>query len=277
MYYQLGDIRFEGQISPSALQEKRAANYAQHPRIASKATLQRLGDPLDEIDLSILFHSRFCSPEQERDRLLAAMASTDGLPLITGAGRSLGTFVITEIVGTTERADKDGDIIAIRLDVKLLEKVNTNSLGMAEDEAIRTGFAYDTNAPVETLRPIPPQSLTSAASADLIAANIASVQAVSALEGGDLQATSSGLAAQRDALQAAGTKIAATTGSINTTLQGLETDINLLLLEVSNVKEAADAANIALAQAGLEDYTVAQQQVKRSDARLAGIVATRRG
>jgi hypothetical protein len=179
------------------------------------------------------------------------MASTDGLPLITGAGRSLGTFVITEITGTTERADKDGDIISIQVDVKLLEKVNTNTLGVAEDEAIRTGFAYDTNAPIETLRPIPPQSLTSAASADLIAANIASAQAVNALGDEDLEATSKGLGAQRDKLQSAGAKIASTTGAINDALQGLETDINLLLLEVNSVKDAADTANLALALAGL--------------------------
>lgn len=276
MFYQLSNIRFEGIISPSALSKTKSAVYAEHALIEGKPVLQRLGDGLDTVDLSIHFHSRFCNPEQELDRLYALQAISDGLPFLTGEGRYLGLYVITDIGKTIEQAGVGGHIISVRVDVKLKELVKSNPLQDDLNDAVASGFAYDTNAPVETLRPIPPQSTTSSAALGLIDGRVAGNQALGAIEGGDLTEAGSFFGAEAAAVQAAGLKLATLSANLSDKLGTLQADIATFLLENNNLKTAADLGNAALVQAGLADYIAARQNMRRSEANLAAIAATRR-
>ena len=69
MFAQLGDIQFELITYFSGIKENSSYNYAQHERINKKPILQFLGENLKNIDLKLNFHSSFCTPSEELEKL----------------------------------------------------------------------------------------------------------------------------------------------------------------------------------------------------------------
>jgi phage protein U len=272
MYAQLGNIIFEGLVGYSSMEQTQSVNYAEHALILGKPKLQRVGSNLDDVKLGMLFHSRFCVPEAQILALTTAMNASEVLPFITGAGEIVGNFVITKIGRQIERTDASGRIVSVTVDVDLKEHDQVVSV----DEAIEDGFAYRDNTPVVSIAPIAPQSLTALAAEDMNRSFVAERAAVTALEAEDLEQTSTSLGDMGGALQDAAAKLNQTTGDINEKIQDLNADIAELLIEVNTVKDAADASNLALALLGLEDLTIASNKVKRSNATLASLVASRR-
>lgn len=148
MYAQLGSVRFEGLKSFDRYDHKASANIAQHARIDGKPRLQKIGDNLDEVSISMFLHSRFCNPEQEKATLKSAMDAGEILPLIMGTGDFVGNFVITDIDEAILHTLPDGSIVASRLNVSLLEHYEALNINTAVQAAKRTAFANASNSPV---------------------------------------------------------------------------------------------------------------------------------
>ena len=121
MFAQLGDIEFDLITYFNGMNESQSYNYAQHERINQKPVLQFLGLNLQEQDIKLNFHSSFCTPEDEINKLKEVANKGTPLKFIKGNGEYVGVFVITEISSVTEQASNEGDFISIQVDLKLIE------------------------------------------------------------------------------------------------------------------------------------------------------------
>ena len=93
MFAQLGDIQFELITYFSGIKENSSYNYAQHERINKKPILQFLGENLKNIDLKLNFHSSFCTPSEELEKLKTVAELGTPLQFIKGNGEYLGVSV----------------------------------------------------------------------------------------------------------------------------------------------------------------------------------------
>ena len=121
MFAQLGDIKFDLITYFNGIEETNSYNYAEHPRINQKPMLQFLGENLQEQSIKLNFHTNFCTPEDEIQKLKAVAKKGTPLRFIKGNGEYVGVFVISEISSVTEQASKEGYINSIQLDLKLRE------------------------------------------------------------------------------------------------------------------------------------------------------------
>lgn len=147
MYAQLGNIVFEGLRGFTAFGSRKSSSIAQHAVIDGKPKLQKTGEMLDEINFDMTFHASFCTPETEINKLESALSNGEIMPLITGAGESLGSFVITDLAQSTQHTDKTGRIILARVSVSLLESAETDTLSQAVSAAKGAAFANAANTP----------------------------------------------------------------------------------------------------------------------------------
>lgn len=147
MYAQLGDIRFQGLFGFDSFKGKRSQALAQHALIDGKPKLQKLGDMLEEIQLDIQLHSRFCNPESEIGRLHSLCADGQILPLITGTGELVGNFTIAEVGRAYNHLDPRGRIIWARVGINLIE-VADDALDIPALAAKASAFAISRNEPV---------------------------------------------------------------------------------------------------------------------------------
>jgi phage protein U len=177
MYAQLGSIRFEGLKSFDKYAWKAAANLAQHARIDGKPRLQKVGDNLDELQLDMLWHSRFCNPEVEANTLRDLQTAGAILPLITGAGDFVGDFVIASLDVAVLHTSPTGQWILARAQVSLLEHVG-DVTSIAAAAAKLTAFANSGNSPVTVPFTFQSQSVSSKLFGDLqaLAANTSAAE-----------------------------------------------------------------------------------------------------
>ena len=115
MFAQLGTIQFELITYFNGIQESSSYNYAQHERINQKPLLQFLGENLNAIDIKLNFHSSFCNPKEELDKLKAVATLGSPLQFIKGNGEYVGVFVISSIESSTEQTSSEGDILSIQV------------------------------------------------------------------------------------------------------------------------------------------------------------------
>lgn len=127
MYAMLGEIVFEPLASPLSETVRQAYDYAEHALIEGKPDLQFIGEGLVERQISMRFHCSFCDPAAALAVLRAAAAPPPrARDLIMGNGDAYahqGTYVITEIGQTLEKAAPDGSLVSITVDVTLREYV----------------------------------------------------------------------------------------------------------------------------------------------------------
>ena len=121
MFAQLGNIQFELITYFNGIKESSSYNFAQHERINQKPLLQYLGENLNAIDIKLNFHSSFCNPKEEMDKLKAVATLGSPLQFIKGNGEYVGVFVISSIESSTEQTSSEGDILSIQVELKLLE------------------------------------------------------------------------------------------------------------------------------------------------------------
>ena len=121
MFAQLGTIQFELITYFNGIQESSSYNYAQHERINQKPLLQFLGENLNAIVIKLNFHSSFCNPKEEMDKLKNVATLGAPLQFIKGNGDYVGVFVISSIESSTEQTSSEGDILSIQVELKLLE------------------------------------------------------------------------------------------------------------------------------------------------------------
>lgn len=145
MYAQLGDTIFEGKKGFQAFSRGNETDYAQHALIEGKPKLQRVGEKLGTISLTILLHSSFCFPEEEIEKLQTARAGGYILPFILGNGIVLGEFVLLSVKDEISQTDQVSNIVSTTVTLELLEYYETDPVKREKRQAQLDAFAVDTN------------------------------------------------------------------------------------------------------------------------------------
>lgn len=117
----LGDVTFSPRLSPSSFEGRQGASYAEHALVQKAPRLQYTGRTLDTISLGMDLHFSFCTPADERDKLLKLMRKHEALPLTFGNGMTWGYFVITNLSTTLEQCAPNGTPWLISLQTELKE------------------------------------------------------------------------------------------------------------------------------------------------------------
>ena len=118
MWGSLGDIVFQLLKTPNKLRTTNRYRLPVLTPVRGNPFVQYTGDDPQEIELSILFHSSFCSPEEEIERLKALKGLK--LPLVIG-NQKWGDFAIEEIRTEVRETTKDGELISVEVSLKLKE------------------------------------------------------------------------------------------------------------------------------------------------------------
>lgn len=148
MYAQLGDIIFEGLKGFTGYRAKYAQTLAQHALIDGKPKLQKTGDALDELQIDMILHRNFCTPESEIAKLKQHKTDGSVLPLLSGTGELIGNFTIASFEVAILHAGPTGVIVHSSVSVNLLEAADSNLLGAAINAAKAAAFAVAGNSPV---------------------------------------------------------------------------------------------------------------------------------
>jgi len=98
MWAILGDIEFEVISSPSGAEQRFAASFVEHARIAGKPRVEAVGGELEEIHWTILLHERLHDVDARLRAIRAATAAQQpSLPLPTSLD---GAFTWLSILHT---------------------------------------------------------------------------------------------------------------------------------------------------------------------------------
>ena len=127
-YAKLGDFEFAGLKGFSAFSRSGSALYAEHQLLEGKPRLQKTGNSLNEISISIRLHVSFCKPDEELNVLKTFRDEGEVLVLQYGNGQIVGSFVILSIEDTVEEADAEGNIFSYLVNFNLKEYVTNNKL-----------------------------------------------------------------------------------------------------------------------------------------------------
>jgi len=121
MWAILGEIEFEVIGSPSGSEQRFAATFAEHARIAGKPLVEAVGGELDEIAWTILLHERLHDVEARLRALREATAAQQPLALVMGDGTYLGPWIIVEGALTTQKTTASGRVVSAELQLTLRE------------------------------------------------------------------------------------------------------------------------------------------------------------
>lgn len=156
MFAQLGNIKFETVKGFDTWSNGGGdASYAEHEIINGKARLQKTGDQLKELSLTIKFNAHFCNPSQELAALDAAKGAGEILGLLLGDGTYLGDYVIVSTPSTIDDAFANGTPIQITVNLTLKEFVAFSKLEIQQQAARRKAFAVGDKDPVIKRTPQP--------------------------------------------------------------------------------------------------------------------------
>ena len=150
MFAVLGDIEFELITYWDGFEATFGVDYAEHARIGGKPGLQFVGDRLDEIQITLVFHQHYCVPDVELARLRTAMKAHQALALVFGNGDYRGWFVITDVTATSEQTDSTGNVLAVSATVSLREYTG-DPKNPLQPPAIRTKLRVSGRSPVPFL------------------------------------------------------------------------------------------------------------------------------
>jgi len=120
MWGSYGDIVFTLDRTPRALSDTSKYKYAVHGVIGRYPRHEFLGEDAHPLDMEITLSRVFCDPADMH--LALSSYATDGLsqPLIIGQSYE-GDFVIESIKRTFEDTDTSGNIVTLKLQIKLTE------------------------------------------------------------------------------------------------------------------------------------------------------------
>lgn len=112
MFAILGEIQFDLIAYVDGLSGEYKTDFAEHALIEGKPKLQFIGQALDQYSFEFTFHSMFCNPDQEMQRIKVAKENRMAMPFVLGSGEYKGLFVITELAETLQQTTNDGSVIA---------------------------------------------------------------------------------------------------------------------------------------------------------------------
>ena len=136
MFAVLGDIEFELITYWDGFEATFGVDYVEHARIEGKPGLQFVGDKLDEIQISLVFHQHYCVPDVELARLRTAMKAHQALALVFGNGDYRGWFVITDVTATSEQTDSTGNVLAVNATASLREYIGDPKNRLPEKQKV---------------------------------------------------------------------------------------------------------------------------------------------
>ena len=120
----LGTLQFQVDEAPRSLRYREGTEYAEHPRIEGKPTIQKTAESLQTIDLSFRFGIGWCDPDEQLQRLQQARTDARPMPLVLGQGAFAGNYVIETIDVNVRQTDAEGRLEYIDVTVSLLETVD---------------------------------------------------------------------------------------------------------------------------------------------------------
>jgi len=118
MWGSLGDVVFQLLKTPNKLRTTNRFRLPVLTPVKGSPFVQYTGDDPQEIELSILFHSTFCTPEEEIEKLKTLKGVK--LPLVI-ANRKWGDFAIEELRVEVRETTKNGELISAEVSLKLKE------------------------------------------------------------------------------------------------------------------------------------------------------------
>ncbi|MDL2289961.1 phage tail protein [Paludibacteraceae bacterium OttesenSCG-928-F17] len=181
MLAQLGTYVFEGLQAPSSINTGSSAKYGQIPLINGKDVLQKIGDELDEFNLSLSLSVEFCQPAELIANLKASQKSGEILPFIMGDGTIVGKYVITSVDISFQKLSTTGVLEAAQVNISLLEYAG-------KEKTQPTGLALRSNNPVAQSPALPKNSSAESISKDLSKAkqNVSRIKQIGASAKGSI-------------------------------------------------------------------------------------------
>lgn len=116
-----GDVTFSPKLSPTSFEVQQGALFAEHALIQRAPRVQFTGRELDAITLGMDLHFSFCTPSEERGKLVKLMRAHEAHPLTFGDGTWWGWFVIERLTTTLEQCSPAGTPWLISLQAELRE------------------------------------------------------------------------------------------------------------------------------------------------------------
>lgn len=155
---QLGSTVFNGLRGFNTLGRQRAVTLSEMPLIGAKPRLQRTGEELAKLNITITLGAEWYPDNLVTviDGLYASMAAGDVLPLIGGDGIVWGDFIIQDISDVVDDIHPtNGTLVGASLTLSLVEWVDPDPGATERKKAAANGFATDVTkvVPVSVLTP----------------------------------------------------------------------------------------------------------------------------
>jgi len=148
------------------MEQSKESNVQEHTMLDGKPRLQLMGQKLDTIQATLYVHASFQDPATISRQLNLYIESGEIVPLITGAGDVVGTYVITSSKTSSEMWGGDGKILSATISLDLREAVAVDTAGV-------DGFAQSTwSPPIITPPAVQQESLESIAAANVTAVGV---------------------------------------------------------------------------------------------------------
>lgn len=158
MYAQLGTITFNGRFGFTSYSVSGdEAKYAEVEVFNSPIILQRTGDGLDEISITINLHARDQNPKKFLNQLKSYKDDGEILPLLLGNGQFLGNYVIVSFPYEVTKTFEDGTFEALTINLALREYVALNKQEKQQQAYKKSAIAVGDVQQV-IIRPLPPVS-----------------------------------------------------------------------------------------------------------------------
>lgn len=124
MYYQLGDITFEGAYGPISISSQHSGRYADLPLVNGGSQLQKTGDALVTVNFDILLHFTFADVAEAISTFEVYREEGSIVPFTDGTGADYGTYVVSSYNITRKQANPQGETVSANLSVTLTEYID---------------------------------------------------------------------------------------------------------------------------------------------------------
>lgn len=279
MFAQLGQHVFKGLKTPASWNETHGVKIGRIPRVNTKDAIQKTGDELVEISLSIRYESVFCVPDEEIAALKKTMQTVEVLPFILGTGEVVGQFIITGIDVTNEAYTPAGRLESATVAVKLLEYPS------GAEEIKPSGTALKSTNPETRPPALPVASPANEITTDLSAAK----SNVTQMKATVTKAKKGGVPAKKAVRDVK--KLAATTGQlyknvktkvevaekIKTRAGNLPTSLDGAIQYAENLSGISDVADLSVLEMNVNDMAASTEKVSKHAAPVVSFSATREG